>query len=389
MTSFSATTTVQPLILYASAVALIFMGLYLPANRRDAILPLIWAVLAASMQDIRQLDWIPGFGYQFGMLVIITFLCSPLIFHTRKEPLKIEVKADGSLNWNLATAYKIYNNPRMLPINLEKYSKIPPVSNSRLVQFTLYRLLKAAFFVAIKIGLGFVMTPIFSTCTLEDFSPAREPIIRRLIYDTVSLHDLGIRAFISTIWIFDSVSQLEISHALVGVLFVAILRVDELHEWPPLFGSPLEAYSLRQFWGRFWHRLFTSAGVWARVIVDQKLLSWLPISVKKIFVAFSIFTMSGVAHALVGRSIGDSALERDVLFFWFNFLAVCFEIIVSKCWSTKQPAYLLRRVESQGRAFHVLRKLLGFLWVLAFFMWSTPRLVYPKIHALLLASITK
>ncbi|OTB18159.1 hypothetical protein K445DRAFT_9127 [Daldinia sp. EC12] len=356
MTSFSTTTTVQPLILYASAVALIFMGLYLPANRRDVILPLIWALLAASMQDMRQLDWIPGFSYQFGMLVMITFLCSPLIFHTRKEPLKIKVDPDGSLNWNLAMAYKIYNNPRMLPIKLEKHSKIPPASNSGLVQFTLYRLLKAAVLAALKIGTGSAMTPIFSACTLEDFSPAREPIIRRLIYDTVSLHDLSIRAFISTIWIFDSVSQLEISHALVGVLFVAILRVDEPHEWPPLFGSPLKAYTLRRFWGRFWHRLFASAEVWARVIVDQKALLRLPISVKKIFVAFSIFTMSGVAHALVGWRIGDSALERDVLFFWYNFLAVCFEIIVSKCWSTKQPAYLLHLVESQGRVFYVLTK---------------------------------
>ncbi|KAI1469841.1 uncharacterized protein F4812DRAFT_450259 [Daldinia caldariorum] len=320
----------------------------------DSILPFLWTLLAASIHDIGQLDWIPGFAYQFGMLVVITFLCSPLISHARKDPLKVEGEVDGTLNYNLTTAYKIYNNPRMLPIKLEKPSRAVRVSNAVLVKFTSYRLLKILVFVALNISLNRAMTPIFSTCTLDDFSPAREAILRRLISGTVSRHDLGIRAFISTIWILHSVFQLEISHVSMSILLVTVLR---------------------RFWGRYWHRLFASAGIWARAI--------------KVLAAFLLFTMSGIAHAIVGWRIGDSAPERDVLFFWYNFLAVCFEIIVSKYWPSEKLAYLLHWVGLHGRAQHVARRLFGFLWVWTFFMWSTPRLVYPKIYALLLASITK
>ena len=30
---------------------------------------------------------------------------------------------------------------------------------------------------------------------------------------------------------------------------------DRPEEWPPLFGSISEAYTLRRFWGVFWHKL--------------------------------------------------------------------------------------------------------------------------------------
>ncbi|KAI1799505.1 hypothetical protein F4811DRAFT_565534 [Daldinia bambusicola] len=332
--------TVKPLILYASAVALIFTGLYIPANRRDGILPFVWALLAASMHDISQLDWISGFAYQFGMLIIITFRCSPLIFHARKEPLRIEVEADGTLNCNLVTAYKIFNNPRMLPIRLEGSPRSRCMSNAVIVRFTQCRFLKVTVFVALNIGLNLAITPIFSTCKL-DFSPARETILRRLISSTI----------------LDSVSQPEISHTLMSILFVAILRVNQPHEWPPLFGNPQEAYTLKRFWGRFWNRLVASAGVWARALVDQKALSWLPSAAKKVSIAFFIFTMSGIAYAIVGWRIGDCAPERDVLFFWYNFLAVCFEIIVSKYWPAEQTSYMLYRVGLQGRALYVIRRM--------------------------------
>ncbi|KAI0376142.1 membrane bound O-acyl transferase family-domain-containing protein [Hypomontagnella monticulosa] len=335
-------------LLYGIAVALIFTGLYIPVRCRNTLLLPVWGLLVLSMRSIDRLDWLPGLSYEFGMLAILTFLCSPLIFHTQEEPLKIEVRADGTINWNLKMAYKIFNNPRRLPTDLRKISQGSRATVGTLVKFTLYRLLKIVVLVALKIGLNFAMMPIFVKATLSDFSPAREPIIRRLVYDTVTSHELIIRAFISTIWIFDSISQLEISHAAMGILFVAVLRVDEPHEWPPLFGNPLEAYSLKRFWGRFWHRLFTSAGVWARALTDNKIFSQVPVGLKKAFAAFFIFTVSGLAHAIVGWKTGDTALERDIMFFWCNFLGVCFEMVASKYLPTARKLYLRRMGFSAG-----------------------------------------
>lgn len=45
------------------------------------------------------------------------------------------------------------------------------------------------------------------------------------------------------------------AHNLLAALLVSVLQWDGPDEWPALFGSITEAYSLRRFWGRFWHRL--------------------------------------------------------------------------------------------------------------------------------------
>ncbi|KAI6084732.1 membrane bound O-acyl transferase family-domain-containing protein [Hypoxylon rubiginosum] len=390
MSSLSAVKILELIALYSSAVALIFTGLYIPERHRNALLLPIWGLLAVSIQGIDRLNFIPGLSYQFGMLVIITFLCSPLIFHARKDPIKVERRPDGRLNWNLTTAYKIFNNPRLLPARDTKAPQGSDTTRVTHAKFTIHRLLKIFLLVALNMGLNFATVPIFSKCTLDDFSPSREPIIRRLVNGTVSSHDLIIRAFISTIWIFDSISQLEISHALTSILFVVIIRADQPYEWPPLFGSTLEAYSLRRFWGRFWHRLFASAGVWAQVLTDSASFARVPAGLKKAFVAFFIFTVSGLAHAIVEWKTGGSALDRDILFFWCNYVAVCLEVVLARGWpSVLKPSYILLRIGVSPRGVRILNTVLGFLWVWAFFIWVTPRLVYPKIYGLLLSTISK
>ncbi|KAK4452253.1 hypothetical protein QBC34DRAFT_457307 [Podospora aff. communis PSN243] len=43
-------------------------------------------------------------------------------------------------------------------------------------------------------------------------------------------------------------------HEIFSLIFVCLLRLDEPHEWPPLYGSIESAYTIRRFWREFWHR---------------------------------------------------------------------------------------------------------------------------------------
>jgi hypothetical protein len=43
---------------------------------------------------------------------------------------------------------------------------------------------------------------------------------------------------------------LDILHIILAALFMNILRIDILEDWPDLFGSPMEAFILRRFWSR-------------------------------------------------------------------------------------------------------------------------------------------
>lgn len=386
MEILSTLTLFIPLALYAFAVFLIFTGLYISANSRRYLLLPIWGFLLLSFRGIDQLDFVPGISYQFGMLIVITFLHTPFLFRFRKEPIRIQILKNGIRYWGLKTAYGIYNNPRMLVSKRQTvHLRRPYLSKREWVAFGLRRLVKPIVIVTLKIILFIIAKPLLASCTLVSFSPSREPIIRRLFLRTVTTHDILLRLFFSSMWILDSVAQLEASHALLSILFVAILRVDEPEEWPPLFGSPFEAYTLRRFWGRFWHQLFSPIAIaWAELLLSS-LFSQMPLWFKKVFISLFVFAMSGSAHAIIAWRVGETAVRRDVFFFLGCFLGISFEVFVCRIWPTPWRVYLRWRLGSSLGFAEVLCRTLGYLWVMGFFAWLTPRLMYPKIYEVMVA----
>jgi hypothetical protein len=367
---------------------LLIGSLYFPKKQRTFLLPLIWVFLGLAFCSIEVVKSLPGFSHQFGMLIIITFLCSPIILNSGAGPITVAIKPNGAYNWHLGIAYKQFNNPRMLP---PKAEWVNPNSSKRkgIMTFCVRRLTKLAILHSLKAALDHLMAPTLKRCTLNDFSVAHESILRRILSSTVTAHEIRLRIFISMVWIMDSIWQLEITHFLMATIFVVFLRADGPDEWPPLFGNPLEAHSLRRFWGIFWHRLISPAAMkWGQFIAERLFFlpgkSW----AKKIFIAFFVFSLSGFAHAIVGWKMGDSSLERDVFFFWTNFLGVSLEVMISKSWPRKQILALLGRLKiSQGIYTSVIHTM-GYLWVLGFFIWLTPRLMYPKIYQALLGELS-
>jgi hypothetical protein len=225
---------------------------------------------------------------------------------------------------------------------------------------------------------------------MGDFRPSKEWIVPRLLGGQLTSHDLAIRAHVSLSWIFDTYAQLTLLHALLSIVFVGILQTDEPEEWPSLFSSPLEAFTVRRFWGSFWHRLVTpSAAAWARCIA-----SFFPFlrgnsTLRKAFIASFVFSASGLAHVLVGWRLGDEALERDLYFFWANFGVVALEIVIARAvpvairntFPTKRHSLLAHPMVS------LCAKGLGFFWVSTWFIIAIPHVLYPKIHATISAQL--
>ncbi|KAK3402304.1 hypothetical protein B0T20DRAFT_331755, partial [Sordaria brevicollis] len=83
-----------------------------------------------------------------------------------------------------------------------------------------------------------------------DFGPDKQGLLPLL-----TKRDLALRFLMSYQWVWDTYILLTAAHNLLAALFVSVLQWDRPDEWPALFGSITEAYSLRRFWGRFWHRL--------------------------------------------------------------------------------------------------------------------------------------
>jgi hypothetical protein len=161
---------------------------------------------------------------------------------------------------------------------------------------------------------------------------------------------------------------------------VGVLRLDSPEEWPSMFGSPLEAYSLRRYWGKFWHRLVYRPYLGLASVVAGKLhISSLGTKLVKAFLAFLIFLISGLAHAVVSLHGGNSveALD-DIAFYCMNFAVIAAEGVIYRLASP------VRRLLPSWCC-----KVFGFVWVFAFWFWAAPKWAYHEVHEELLNDVER
>ncbi|KAF9877273.1 hypothetical protein CkaCkLH20_04973 [Colletotrichum karsti] len=192
---------------------------------------------------------------------------------------------------------------------------------------------------------------------IEHYAPDQEILLRRVIFRDSSVFEpqvVSLRAVTAIWWVWNSVRALETGHAILAVISVCILRLDDPSDWPPLYGSPFEAYTVRRFWGKFWHNcMVPSAWEWASRVA-QTLGLRKGSSSEKSFAAFGIFLVSGISHAVVAWKIREGEALRDVMFFVANYGIIVVE---------------------RG-----LGRVIGLLWVYSWFFWMTPRWLYPKFY---------
>jgi hypothetical protein len=206
----------------------------------------------------------------------------------------------------------------------------------------------------------------------EDVVPVKQILLRRLA--DISTRECVIRAYVSVLWIWESLVYLDGSNAILASFFV-LIGLDRPCDWPPLFGIPTSVTSLRTFWSRFWHKLAIQPYTYiARALAGH--LGLRPESFEgKILVAFVVFGLSGVSHGLVSWQIGRDG-RTDVWWFLINFLACLAETIFLKCLS---PVFGRSR-ELQLIKESWLGTFVGRAWVFAFFFWSVPKWQYPAMY---------
>lgn len=278
---------------------------------------------------------------------------------------------------SIAAAYRQWNNPRQLSL----HKKPPCVSAATALDFALRCALKVAVMHAINRAL---VQPLFdkvmSQAMLVDFASESESLIRRALLgdparSTMDNEQLAVRAMVSLHWIWHDFLTIETCHAGLAVIFVAILRFDHPEEWPPVYGSILDAWTVKKFWGRYWHKLMTAtyssySRAFSRVLCGARPGS----STDKMLVAMGVFAISGAGHALVNWQRGQVALERDVLFFLANFSVVVVEVAVAKA---LKPCCPSKNWAKLGQSWLV--RVLGYSWVCLWFIWIVPRWEFPRI----------
>ena len=171
---------------------------------------------------------------------------------------------------------------------------------------------------------------LFRRITISDFSPEKEVYIRRIFSGTITKRETAIRVWLvihyfSCNWVI--VTSLHYCFAIVSV---SIFCLDEPHDWPPLFGSIKDAYTLRGFWGLFWHQLtrrsYTS---YARLITTNVFGLRQRSILRRLSINFLVFVFSGLTNVYVSWLLGfRCGLVEEMLWFCGNFFALVLEELV-------------------------------------------------------------
>ncbi|KAJ4292337.1 hypothetical protein N0V90_008997 [Kalmusia sp. IMI 367209] len=205
-----------------------------------------------------------------------------------------------------------------------------------------------------------------------DFAPGKRTLLRRVVRgETITGKEIGLRAFMAWEWWIMSVFVLDAYNAVIAIVFVGLLRFDEPEEWPTLFGNPLEAYSLRRFWGKFWHNLQSPACLSSGRLISRKILCLRRTSrSEKAFLAFWVFFISGINHGVAEYFTSDRGTARfadHLTFFLTNFAAITSEIMADR---------VLKKVLGKNFYDRGAKRVLGYLWVFGFFFWLVPKWKY-------------
>ncbi|KAK4460486.1 hypothetical protein QBC42DRAFT_332408 [Cladorrhinum samala] len=383
-------TSLIPLLLWGSASLLTMWALPKSYLTRILSLPVIWLLTFLSLLTANQISDVlfPGASITLGSVLVFYLPWSHKLLFLTPRP--------STPAW--LTRYKIWNNPRgiIMPITMSSSSTSSSSSSSKQVSQTRFLLARSTksltlYLIDLHLVKGLILPSALIGVSPSDFSPEME--LKALLSFSLTTRQLLLRSAISLQWIWSAYFFLTFYHSLVSILFVSVLGWDAPHEWPPLFGRIGEAYTVRRFWGGaaagFWHRLtvptYSSYAEMLCEFLPKVLPSPFKIGLrrrrgKKTVAAGVIFLMSGLSHALSGWAMGDHGLARDVVFFLANFLVCALEVAVGKSVIGRAIKRLLPRV---------VRKLVGVVWVFAWFFLVSPVWMYPKIYPTLVAEMPK
>jgi hypothetical protein len=204
---------------------------------------------------------------------------------------------------------------------------------------------------------------LFSPLRSSDILPSKQILFRRL--SNISPRELVIRAGLVLYHNWFSWSEYTFWYNTLAMFFVGA-GLSTPNDWPSLFGSVFQAYSLRRYWSRFWHRLAYRTYVGYSKLAAKILRIGPDSALYSVWISLFVFLLSGAVHAVVLASSGYvCGYWEEIHWFLLNFAGILVEQVV---------CHMAGEVMTNSR----YAKVIGFAWVFMFQFWSLPRVQFPK-----------
>ena len=370
-----------PILYLATSILIFHLALYCHSQaHRYCFLPFFLLFASLSITSSTHFIWIPGLTSLWTQAMVLNIPHVFCLLYIRKWPVprlpatSPPLSQFPRLQYQWEATYRLWGNPQLIGVSPESNTSRPTDKSTQPISVFLFlRLVKLPiyYYINFKI-LPALVAAVFGEIYPEDVSEEKQMLLRR--WHDVTTRDLLIRAYVSVLWVWQSVVYLDGTNAILASFFVSI-GLDRPCDWPPLFGNSTSITSLRTFWSRFWHKIalqpYTCIG---RALARQLNLRSDSYECKA-FVALVVFGLSGVSHGVVSWQIGRDGWT-DIWWFMINFFACLAETIFLQHFL---PAFGYQRElksvrESWFGAF------IGRTWVFAFLFWSVPKWQYPAMY---------
>ncbi|KAK1974747.1 hypothetical protein LZ30DRAFT_827262 [Colletotrichum cereale] len=212
---------------------------------------------------------------------------------------------------------------------------------------------------------GLSLSAQLKATTLLCFAPDKRTVLPSpWTSPELAYSDYVLRAITSTHWIWITYCSLTTMHHLSAALFVSVLNWESPSNWagPPLFGSVWDAYTLRRFWGVFWHRL--------HIVPFSAYTPPLPKALRALWV----FLLSAAGHAMVNWVMYHRAhAASEFCFFVLNWaLCLCEHVL------GVDGGRMAGRLASKPPS--TTRRIAGLFFVWLFFLCTVPAWQYPGVY---------
>ncbi|RDK41432.1 hypothetical protein M752DRAFT_327558 [Aspergillus phoenicis ATCC 13157] len=166
-------------------------------------------------------------------------------------------------------------------------------------------------------------------------------------------------------WLIISRILMSFYYRMIAVISVA-LRLESPERYPPLFNKMADAYTLRNFWGKFWHQILRVTFTAVSNFITRDILGLAKSSLLERYTnVFCVFFLSGVLHLTMDVIVLDCTVRESgsMVFFLSFVLGYMVEDGVQAVWRKLQGS---QDAGSSGKEPEVWKKALGYVWVSTF-----------------------
>ncbi|KAF1355964.1 hypothetical protein EJ07DRAFT_129988 [Lizonia empirigonia] len=163
-----------------------------------------------------------------------------------------------------------------------------------------------------------------------------------------------------------------------ALLFVGVLRVDAPPSWGlRLFGSLGDCWSVRRYWGVYWHDyVYASFSAHAKLVTRGWLRLREPSATRRALENGMVFVASGLAHSAVRwvQTQGEGEVWTVAIWYAAQMLPILVEGVVERFWSDAMARRWLGEKFGEKRVV-VMERIVGYTWVFCWMFWSVPKYI--------------